>query len=180
MNSKRIVITLVSTALLSGTLLAAPAIAITPERADLTFSATKSFIPAKKRLTKKKARAIYIDAVCTPNRVNDAWTAYDADGNFDASLLYDSASNSIAAADYAAAKLSGKSWPKNIKKKWINTMRNNYKEDSWQLSRYLSVTSEAEYVDANNRYYNEFSNAATSATDKIRKKLGLPPAPAGC
>ena len=177
---KRIVITLISIALLSGNLMTTPAVAISPERTDLTFSANKSPVPAKKRLSKKKARAIYINAVCAVNRENDEWTAYDSEGYFDVSILHSSTYEYMAAADNAVAKLSGKSWPTNIKKAWINSMIKMYREDSWQTSRYLSVTSEAEYLEANNRYYNEFRSAALIATDKIRRKLGLPPAPAGC
>ena len=177
---RKFVLALISVSFLFGNLLAAPVNAVSFPQKDLSVSEAKSVVQNKKRLSKKKAKAIYIDAVCTANRASDAWVAYDANGNFDLGLLQISASNYIAAVDYSASSLSGKSWPKNVKKSWINTMISYYEETSWQLSRYLTVTNEEEYLDAENRYYNEFSGASLFATDKIRRKLGLPPAPGGC
>ena len=139
-----------------------------------------NLIFAKKRLSKKKAAALYLRAVCPANAAGDAWTGYDSEGNFSAEILHSSAQNSIDAVNETIKLLSNKKWPTKIKKSWVNGLIKFYKEELWLMSGYLYVTDDVGYQDLQARDFNEYASTSQVQANKIRKALGLPPLPGGC
>jgi hypothetical protein len=135
---------------------------------------------ANKRLSKKKAAALYLRAVCPANAAGDAWTGYDSEGNFSAEILHASAQNSINAINKAIKLLSNKKWPTKVKKSWVNGLIKFYKEELWLISGYLYVTDAFGYEDLQSRDFNEYTSTSQAQANKIRKALGLPPLPGGC
>ena len=139
-----------------------------------------SYVFAKKRLTKKKAAALYLRAICPVNASVDEWTGYDSEGNFNAEILHASAQNSINAINKAIKLLSNKKWPTKVKKSWVNGVIKYYKEELWLISGYLYVTDDLGYQDLQSRDFNEYGSSFQIQANKIRKVVGLPPLPGGC
>jgi hypothetical protein len=139
-----------------------------------------NLIFAKKRLSKKKAAALYLQAVCPANAAAEAWTGYDSEGNFSAETLHASAQYSIAVVNETIRLLSNKKWPTKVKKSWVNGLLKFYKEELWLMSGYLYVTDELGYEDLQSRDFNEYRSTSQTQANKIRKALGLPPIPGGC
>ncbi|MSW38776.1 MAG: hypothetical protein F2839_03885 [Actinobacteria bacterium] len=153
--------------------------------AAVTSTRLPNSVNVKKKLSKKKAKQKYLEIVCTANASSDSWTGYDADGNFNADLLHISASNYIETTKWAAKELNKYNWPRGVKKSWVKSMVSFYKYEAWSSRRFMDVYDDSTYSsrwdDQNaDPDYQRNGSSSHEATRKIRKKLGLPPAPSGC